>query len=103
MEWVVLVLLAIAATALVALPSGNTEAAAPPDEALALVLERDRLRAELREVDEDASMGRISAVDRSEGRRALAPRLRAATEALRALVGRDAGASSDDARDEGGQ
>lgn len=96
MEWVVLVALALAAAALVALPGGgprpaSIEDAMPEDEAVGLAAERQRLLAELRELDDDAQVGRISAGDRMEGRRALAPRLRAATEALRALAGPEGG------------
>ena len=46
--------------------------------------ERARLLADLRELDDDAASGRISAAERLSGRRALAPRLRTLTEALRA-------------------
>ena len=49
----------------------------------ALREERERLLAELRELDEDAASGRISDFERLAGRRALAPQLRAVTEALR--------------------
>ena len=49
-----------------------------------LAIERTTaLVAELRELDDDTASGRISADERRDGRRALAPRLRAVTEALR--------------------
>jgi hypothetical protein len=44
---------------------------------------RERLLQELRDLDGDAREGRISADDRLEGRRAVAPELRAVTEELR--------------------
>jgi hypothetical protein len=50
----------------------------------ALEAERSRLLEELRELDDDAAAGRISRDDRQAGRRGIAPRLRAVTEALRA-------------------
>ncbi len=94
MEWVVLVVLALIAAALIALPRrGAHDAAADAElESSALIDERRLLLAELRELDEDAAAGRISAEDRQAGRRALAPRLRAVTELLRG-AGVDAGAS----------
>ncbi len=86
MEWVLLLLFALLAAGLVGLPrwsrAGAVDAALEIDEAW----EQQRLLlAELRELDEDAAAGRISAADRREGRRALAPRLRASSEALRRL------------------
>ena len=88
MEWLVLALLAALAAAPIAAPlrRGGGGATAP-DGATgleALAAERRTLLAELRELDDDAAAGRISAADRLAGRRALAPRLRAAVEALRA-------------------
>lgn len=85
MEWAVLVALALVAAALVALPPGvaATPRAAAEAEA-ALREERRQLLDELVEIDEDAAAGRISAEDRTAARRAIAPRLRAATEALQA-------------------
>lgn len=85
MEWAVLVGLALLAAALVGLPRG--EAATPRAAAEAeatLREERRRLLDELAEIDDDAVAGRISAEDRAAARRAIAPRLRAATEALQA-------------------
>ncbi|RJQ10684.1 MAG: hypothetical protein C4558_04355 [Dehalococcoidia bacterium] len=85
MEWAVLALFALAACAFIALPrSGDTLAGDPAGEAVELAAERDSLLLALRELDEDASAGRISPADRLDGRRALGPRLREVTEALRA-------------------
>ena len=84
MEWIVLVAFALVAAALVAMPARGSASAAPRDDTATLIEERRTLLAELRELDEDAAAGRISADDRQSGRRALAPRLRAVTEALRA-------------------
>jgi hypothetical protein len=97
MEWAVLVTCALVAAALVARPwprSGRGRGAGTLPEAdlaaaehaslAALVDERRLLLAELSELDEDAAAGRIAADDRQAGRRALAPRLRAVSEALRA-------------------
>lgn len=83
MEWAVLALFALAAGAFIALPrrgDGTTDAATATDE---LAAERDSLLLALRELDEDAAAGRITAEDRLAGRRALGPRLRDVTEALR--------------------
>ncbi len=86
MEWAVLVLFVLLATLLIgAPPLRSREAGSPPVELDALLDEHRLLLAELRELAEDAASGRISAADRQEGRRALAPRLRAVTEALRPL------------------
>ncbi|MCY4455006.1 MAG: hypothetical protein OXC56_01705 [Chloroflexi bacterium] len=84
MEWLVLVLFAALAAAVIALPllRGRDVALESVDGA-ELVEERRTLLAELRELDDDAASGRISADERRDGRRALAPRLRAVTEALR--------------------
>ncbi len=93
MEWAILLGLALIAAVLVVLPARSAVARAVDapanDEVTRLAAERDRLLAELREFDDDAAAGRISADDRSAGRRALAPGLRAVTEALRALGGRE--------------
>ena len=83
MEWLVLLGFVAIATALVALPMRSHAAVATPDDSGLLADERRMLLAELRELDEDVAAGRISADDRQAGRRNLAPRLRAATEALR--------------------
>ena len=86
MEWLVLVLFAALAALLIGLPlrrapAGAALEAPAPD---ALREERVRLLSELRELDDDAASGRISAAERLSGRRALAPRLRELTETLRA-------------------
>ena len=85
MEWLVLTLFAALAALLIGLPLWRGQAlvpAAPPPHALRE--ERERLLAELRELDDDAASGRVSSGERLAGRRALAPRLRAVTEGLRA-------------------
>jgi hypothetical protein len=84
MEWLVLVVLALLAAGLIALPrrSAGDGAVEAKLEQAALIEERRLLLAELRELDEDAAAGRISSDDRVAGRRALAPRLREVTEAL---------------------
>ena len=87
MEWVVLTAFVLLAGALVALPRHAPSRATVADERETLIEERSQLLAELRELDEDAGAGRIAGEDRAAGRRAIAPRLRAVTEALR-----DAGA-----------
>lgn len=79
MEWVVLAVLAGGAALLIALPHHHSPIATAEE----LHAERAQLLAELRELDDDIEAGRISAGDRQDGRRALAPRLRAVTEALR--------------------
>ena len=86
MEWALLLLFALLAAVLVGLPRwlrGETADAAL--DADALREEHRLLLAELRDLDEDAGGGRISAADRLDGRRAVAPRLRATTDALRQL------------------
>lgn len=93
MEWAVLVGLALVAAALVGLPRGagvTPHAAAEAEDALRE--EYRRLLDELAEIDDDAEAGRISAEDRATARRVIAPRLRAATEALqvRGIDPRDA-------------
>ena len=86
MEWLVLVLFAALAALLIGFPLQRTPAGmaleAPALDTLRE--ERARLLSDLRELDDDAASGRISAAERLSGRRALAPRLRALTEALRA-------------------
>ncbi len=86
MEWLVLVLFAALAALLIGLPLRRATAAAVAESPSlgALREERARLLADLRELDDDAASGRISAAERLSGRRALAPRLRELTEALRA-------------------
>lgn len=87
MEWLVLIVLALVAVALIALPRAVPLNAATEShlEEATLIEERRILLSELRELDEDAAAGRISAEDRLAGRRALAPRLRAVTETLQRL------------------
>lgn len=84
MEWIVLALFALAASAFIALPRRGDVLANDGDAELAeLAAERDSLLLALRELDEDVTAGRISADDRLDGRRALGPRFREVTEALR--------------------
>lgn len=84
MEWLVLVLFAGLAAAVIGAPLlRDRRAALHGGDGAELVEERRTLLAELRELDDDAASGRISADERRAGRRALAPRLRAVTEALR--------------------
>lgn len=85
MEWAVLVAFALVAALLVGLPRGSARDAADADAVReeALAIERRRLLDELVELDDDAAAGRISADDRMTARRAIAPRLREVTEALR--------------------
>ncbi|TAJ20441.1 MAG: hypothetical protein EPO65_03725 [Dehalococcoidia bacterium] len=86
MEWAILALFALGATTFIAWPRrGDALGASPESEGGELAGEREALLLALRELDEDASAGRISAEDRVDGRRALGPRLREVTEALRAL------------------
>lgn len=84
MEWALLALFALVAAALIGLPRASLlDAGDGAPDARALWEEHRQLMAELRDLDDDASAGRISAADRRDGRRALAPRLRAVSEALR--------------------
>lgn len=84
MEWIVLALVAAAAALFVAWPRRG-DADPPRVEVSDLLAERSAILDELREVEEDAAAGRISADDRVEARRALGQRLRIVTEALRDL------------------
>ena len=86
MEWLVLVLFAALAALLIGFPLRRSPAGpdAEPTSLQALREERARLLSELRELDDDAASGRISAAERFSGRRALGPRLRELTETLRA-------------------
>jgi hypothetical protein len=82
MEWVVLAVVAALVALFVAWPRrGDADPASI--EVSDLLGERQAIIDELREVDEDALAGRISADDRTEARRALGQRLRTVTEALR--------------------
>lgn len=84
MEWVVLAAVAALAALFVAWPRRG-DADPPAVELTDLIDERQAILDELREIDEDALAGRISADDRTEARRALGQRLRTVTEALREL------------------
>lgn len=91
MEWAILVLLAVGAAAFVAAPWRRGSTITDVQAAIeALHEERELIHEELRELDDDAAAGRISSEDRRQGRRALAPRLRAVTEALQ-HAGEDVG------------
>ena len=81
MEWAITAVFAIIAAVAIGLAREPHDEVAPD---LELLREQRRtLLDELRDLDEDAEAGRISPEDRQAGRRALAPRLRAVTEALR--------------------
>ena len=82
MAFLVVLAFAAVAAALVLLPRGGDLFAEESERIRLLRAERERLLGEITELDEDASSGRISADDRALGRRELAPRLRAVTEAL---------------------
>lgn len=73
---------ALLAAALVALPRGTGILQRESERVRLLRAEHATLLRELAELDEDAHSGRISPEDRRRGRRELAPRLRAVTEAL---------------------
>jgi hypothetical protein len=83
MEWLLFALIALAAAAYIVIPRANRDV--PADAGDALRAERAGLLALLRELDDDLAAGRISPEDRTEGRRAIAPRLREVTEALDSL------------------
>jgi hypothetical protein len=97
-EWAVIAMFAVIAAVAIGLARERDDEAAPD---LELLREQRRtLLDELRDLDEDSAAGRISPEDRLAGRRALAPRLRAVTEALReAGDEREATASGEDRRD----
>lgn len=82
MEWAVLALFAGVAAVCIGLPWMHAGVSSEGVDALRE--QRVRLLADLTELDRDFAEGRIGAADRLEGRRALAPELRAVTEALRA-------------------
>ncbi len=82
MEWAVLLAFVLLTAAYVALPR-RRDGEAPEAPAEELHRLHRELLDELRNLDEDAAQGRISAQDRQAGRRAVGPRLRAAAEALR--------------------
>jgi hypothetical protein len=83
MEFVLLAAIVLATAAYVVLPRtadiGDDIAVEP------LHQQRRELLQELRELDDDAAAERISGADRLAGRRALGPRLREVTDALREL------------------
>lgn len=81
MEFVVLAVFAALAATFIGLPRGAVAPSVVSDDGLRE--RRSRLLRELQDLDDDASEGRISTNDRVEGRRALAPELRAVTEVLR--------------------
>ncbi len=83
MEWLLLAAIVLATAAFVArgLRAPGEEPAEPPGSAREALEERRLL---LAEIDAEAAAGRLSAEERRERRRALAPRLLAATEELRA-------------------
>lgn len=82
-EWGILIAMAVLAAAFIAWPR-RADTTSYPD-ASELHAERATLLQELREIEEDLAAGRITTDDRAEARRALGPRLRAVTEALRDL------------------
>ncbi|MDA0352275.1 MAG: hypothetical protein DWG79_01260 [Chloroflexi bacterium] len=84
MEWLLLLLVAAAAAAYVGWPR-NEDVFIDATAADRLRMQRGALLGELAELDQDLALGRISAEDRRTGRRALAPDLRAVTEALQSL------------------
>src|SRR5690606_14543943 len=97
-EWLVLVLVAAAAAAFIAWP--RRADLLPPSRpgVEELQAERRAILAELREIEEDTLAGRITPEGRLEARRALGPRLRQVTEALRDLgepAGPDTGSAPD--------
>lgn len=84
MEWLVLIAFVGVAALLIGFPwRGGTTPTRDEAELNGLWQERERLLEELRDLDNDAATGRLSAADRQAGRRAVAPQLREVTEALR--------------------
>lgn len=84
MEWLVLLVVAALVAAFIAWPRRG-DATTTTAEVEDLRAEVETVLHELREVDEDVLAGRITAADRAHARRALLPRVRRATEALRDL------------------
>jgi hypothetical protein len=86
MEWLLLAAIVLVTAAFVShgLRAPGEELPEPPGTARDALEERHRLLAELAEIDAGTAAGSLSAEERRERRRALAPRLRAATEELRA-------------------
>ncbi len=85
MEWLVLMLVAAVAAAFIAWPRRADRLPPSRPGVEELQAERRAILAELREIEEDTLAGRITAEGRLEARRALGPRLRRVTEALRNL------------------
>lgn len=85
MEWLVLAAVAVLAALFVAWPRPGDAAPEAGDAAADLLARRDSLLAELREIDDDLATGRVTEADRADARRALGPRLRVVTDALRDL------------------
>lgn len=83
MEWLVLAVFAGVAALAIGLP-WTRPVRVIGDRVEGLRERRAGLLSELAELERDLAEGRISAADRIEGRRALAPELRAVTDALRA-------------------
>ncbi|MQC48227.1 MAG: hypothetical protein DWG77_03920, partial [Chloroflexi bacterium] len=73
------------AAAFIAWPRAADRVPNPGDAVADLLGRRESLLAELREIDDDLAMGRITEADRADARRALGPRLRVVTDALRNL------------------
>ena len=82
-EWAILAAVALLVAAYIAWPRPGDAVAPEEPEVDELLGERDDLLQELRELDDDAAAGRITAEDRAAARRAIGPHLRQVTEALR--------------------
>ncbi len=84
MEWVLLLVVAVATALYIGWPHPDLDE--PEDDETATLRDRRAvLLTELRDFDADLANGRISEDDRRAGRRALAPELRDVTERLRSL------------------
>jgi hypothetical protein len=98
-EWVLLAAIVLVTAAFVAHAARSPGAElAEPETASEAIEARHLLLAELEEVDAELAAGRLTAEERRERRRALAPRLRAVTEELREggwLVRSEAGPAVD--------
>lgn len=84
-EGAIFAAIVILAATFIAWPRRADRDATAGTEAEELRGEWEDLLQELREIDDDASAGRITAEARRDARRALAPRMREVSEALRAL------------------